>query len=207
MLLAVANVKGGQGKSTWASTLAAWLEGELLDLDPSQGDSYGWAEAAGHSTRLVWPEDLWATLEEAAADHNWHIADCPPLEGEATRGALALARVVVVPVVPSGAPEARAWGRMLGLIEEARKGPNPSLKAAALLNAVRPRLALVDDFIKLMKDFHHPSESQWFLGVAAQRVAVADAFAAGRMPFHGSGPEAQEFVAILEKIGKIVKTV
>lgn len=205
MILACANVKGGQGKSTWAANLAAHLKAPLLDLDPSQGDSHAWAEAARHPSRLVWPEEFWPVMEAAAQESTWSIADCPPLEGEATRGALGLARIALVPVTPSGSQDARAWGRMISLVEEVRQGPNPQLKVAVVLNALRPRTAWSDDFQALVREYHDPNKGQWFLGSVNQRVAVADAFAEGRMAFKGHGPEAQEFLDIFDKFDKIIK--
>ena len=54
MLMASANFKGGQGKSTWAAILATWLgdQVEILDLDFGQGDSLAWAKRAGRPARL-----------------------------------------------------------------------------------------------------------------------------------------------------------
>jgi len=38
MLASSVNFKGGQGKSLWSAVLADWLDAEILDLDPRQGD-------------------------------------------------------------------------------------------------------------------------------------------------------------------------
>lgn len=205
MILACANVKGGQGKSTWASNLAVYLSAPILDLDPSQGDAHAWAESAGHPSHLVWPEEFWPMMEGAALEPTWSIADCPPLEGEATRGALGFARIVLVPVTPTGSQDARAWGRMVSLIEEVRQGPNPRLKVAVVLNALRPRTTWSDDFLSLVRKYHDPNNGQWFLGTVHQRVAVADAFAEGKAVFTGSHPGAREFLDILDKFAKIIR--
>ena len=205
MILACANVKGGQGKSTWATNLAAYLSAPLLDLDPSQGDSHAWAETAGHPSRLVWPEEFWPVMETAASEPTWSIADCPPLEGEATRGALGFARIALVPVTPAGSQDARAWGRMVSLVEEVRQGPNPNLKVAVVLNALRPRTTWSDDFLSLVRKYHAPNKGQWFLGTVHQRVAVADAFADGKTAFAGHSPGAKEFSDIFDMFGKIIK--
>lgn len=203
MLVAVANTKGGQGKTTWSCALAGWLEAELLDLDPQQGDSISWGEMAGHPVRVVWPEESLDALEACSKDKIWHVADCPPHEGEAMRAALAYAQAVLVPVGP-GPQDARGWGRMQELLQEAKEGPNPALRVGLVLNGLRPRIALHEAVAKMLRDAHKPSEGVWFLGVAGLRQAVAEAYATGAHPFLVSGHAGEEFQEILKMFTKIV---
>ena len=180
MLISSVNFKGGQGKSLWAAILAGWLDAELLDLDPRQGDAHDWAEKAGRKSRLIWT-DYATVLRQASIDpKNWFVADCPPHEGEETRAALRYSHLVVVPVVPSGAQDARAWGRMTSALAEA-KLENPGLKVAAVLNANR-QTALAKEFLVMLKEWHQPKVGQAVLGVVPQRVALAEAFGAGEIP-------------------------
>jgi len=182
MLLSSINFKGGQGKSLWAGILADWLgpAAEILDLDPKQGDAHAWAQKAGRPSRLVWPRDLARALREAAASPDWFVVDCPPTEGEETRLALELSAMVVVPVVPAGAQDARAWGRMQDAIQDART-VNPGLKAAAILNASR-QTALAKEFVSMLQTWHAPKSGNAVLGVVPQHVALAEAFGAGQPP-------------------------
>jgi len=182
MLLSSVNFKGGQGKSLWSGILADWLgpQAEILDCDPKQGDSHAWAEKAGRPSRLVWPRDLGQILRDAAKSPEWHVVDCPPNEGDETRLALELSAMVVIPVVPAGAQDARAWGRMTDAIADAR-ALNPGLKAAAILNAAR-QTALSREFITMLEAWHAPKEGRSVLGVVPQRVALSEAFGAGAVP-------------------------
>lgn len=182
MLLSSINFKGGQGKSLWTAILAAWLgEGiEILDLDPRQGDAHAWAQKAGRPSRLIWSKDLDKALREAAKSPEWFVADCPPHEGEETRLALELSSLVLIPVVPAGSQDARAWGRMQDAIQDARV-VNPGLKVAAILNAAR-QTALSKEFASMLQAWHAPKEGRAVLGVVPQRVALAEAFGAGAAP-------------------------
>lgn len=182
MLISSINFKGGQGKSLWAAILAGWLgpKTEILDLDPKQGDAHAWAEKAHRPSRLVWSRDLVVTLHDAAVSQDWSVVDCPPHEGEETRLALELSAMVIIPVVPAGAQDARAWGRMQDAIKDA-KTLNRGLKAGAILNGTR-HTAISREFYELLKTWHAPHEGRAVLGTVPQRVALSEAFGAGSVP-------------------------
>lgn len=182
MIISSVNFKGGQGKSLWAAILAAWLgpKVEILDLDPRQGDAHAWAEKAARPSRLVWPHNLVQALREAAKSTDWYVADCPPHEGEESRLALELSAMAVVPVVPAGAQDARAWGRMQDAIKDTR-ALNPGLKAAAILNGAR-HTAISREFLELLQAWHSPRQGRAVVGAVPQHVALAEAFGAGLVP-------------------------
>lgn len=198
MLISVLNYKGGQGKSLWSAILADWADAaELLDLDPRQGDSSTWAEDAGRPARQVWAKDAPGALKAAAAENRWFVADCPPHEGVETRAALEHSHLVVIPLRPAGSQDARAWGRIQAALTEARQ-VNPGLKAAVVLNESRAT-AVARDFAEMLKEWHQPRNGQAVLGAVPLRVALAEAFAAGRVP----RDEAVE--AVLAKLSKFCK--
>jgi cellulose biosynthesis protein BcsQ len=182
MLISSINFKGGQGKSMWAAILAAWIgpKAEILDLDPKQGDAHAWAEKAHRPSRLVWPRELVTTLHDAARAELWFIADCPPHEGEETSLALEFSAMVLIPVVPGGAQDARAWGRMRDAVADARQR-NPGLKAATILNASR-HTAISREFYDLLTTWHAPKQGRAVLGTVPQHVALAEAFGVGAVP-------------------------
>jgi len=182
MIASSLNYKGGQGKSFWAAILADFLGPavELLDLDQTQGDSHVWAQKAGRPSRLVPSRDVRGTLQEAARTPTWAVVDCPPHEGEPTRLALEFSALVLVPVIPGGAPDAQAWGRITQAIEEAHI-LNPGLKAAVVLNCDR-RTQLSTSFVDMLKAWHSPHEGRALLGAVPLKVALAEAIAAGKAP-------------------------
>lgn len=202
MLISVANTKGGQGKTPWARECAGYLDAELLDLNPENGDAYAWAQLAGHPARLVYEADLAHVLQEASLAKTFFIADCPPWDGPETRMALAFSSAVLVPVSPS--PQGlRGLGRMEDLLDEAREQVNPSLKAGIVGTGKRHGVTFNAGWEQALKEVHCPKNGTHFLGFMPQRQAFLDTFATGGFTFRGSDPEAGEVRAILDKFASL----
>jgi cellulose biosynthesis protein BcsQ len=204
MLIAVANTKGGQGKTTWACALAAFLEAELLDANPENGDAEAWAKLAGHACRFVYPDRL-EDLEAAAAAKTWAVVDCPPWDGRETRAALALSHAVLVPVA-AGYQDLRGLARMAILAREAQSQANPHLKVAIIGNGRRAGVTFTDTWEKALHDHHHPKEGVHYLGSIPQRQAIVDAFGAGLPAFLAGDPAGHEAKDILTKFVGLLKT-
>ena len=193
MLISVINYKGGQGKSTWAAILADWANADLIDLDLNNGDTWAWAKKAERVCQLPRQGEAEKVLVDAAADKDrWFVADCPPHDHTETRHALQHSHLVLVPLVPGGAQDARAWGRMMDALNKART-LNPGLKAAVVLNAYR-QTAMAREFVEMLKEWHQPKAGQAVLGVLPQRVAIAEAYGAGKVPWD------EDIAAILKKL-------
>jgi len=200
-LIAVANTKGGQGKTTWSVTLAAFLKAELLDANPENGDAEAWAKIANHPCHFVYPDHL-EELETAANGKAWAVVDCPPWDGKETRAALALSRAVLVPVA-SGYQDLRGLARMVTLAREAKEKANPKLKVAILGNG-RRAVAFADIWEKALQDHHHPRHGFHYLGCIPQRQAIVDAFGAGLPAFLAGEPAAHEAQDILSNFVKLL---
>ena len=180
-LIAIANIKGGQGSSTWSAILKRHLNGLglLFDLDPNQGHAHAWATAAGVQSKILRPKDLDEDLEAAANDNLWwHIADCPSRKGKETRAALALASIIIVPIVPGDAQDLEEWARMSALLDEAWRS-NPDMEAIVLLNSVRPS-ALAPELLETLKAWHSPEDGRSFIGSVPMNTGVPESIAKGK---------------------------
>jgi chromosome partitioning protein len=145
MIVLIAGVKGGTGKSTLATNLAAHLAGRsedvlLLDVDP-QATAYRWAtrrqeqhpdapkvhtaQASGRVFDVL--RDLAGRYQHIVIDSGGHASD-------AMKSAMLGAQTVYAPLRPSQA-DLETVGELVGIIRDV-KALNPDLTARALLSMV-----------------------------------------------------------------------
>ncbi len=144
---AIANLKGGCGKSTLALNLAAGLmrrgNTALLDADP-QGTLEHWLnheKTSGMPRVVATGRELPMHISCAGDSHQYVVVDCPPALGSGyTETALEKVDILLVPVLPSP-PDLWSSVHMVEAVEQARK-VNPGLRAYFVRNQVEPKSAL-----------------------------------------------------------------
>lgn len=144
MILAVANIKGGAGKTTLATNIAvarSMTKRDVLLIDAdNQGSAADFtalrteqAGAAGYAVARLLGREVRTETEKLARKFDDIVIDVGGRDNEGLRAALIIADAVLIPMQPSSF-DVWALDRMVGLAREA-KAMNPKLRALAVLNA------------------------------------------------------------------------
>ena len=208
--IAVANLKGGAGKSTIAVNLAGELVGKkhtvvLVDAD-AQGTATYWATAG----RLPFPVEAmpfetardvkrWAP-KVLEIDADYVVIDCPPHVGGATEAAVGIADLVLIPVTASGADLA-ATLKALNLVHELRNARDDGGPACIMVpSKIDTRTALGREIGEVLEQLGER------VGPAVhQRVAFVESFGQGVWigDYEPGGPAYED----IEALGAAVKMV
>ncbi len=201
LVITIANLKGGTGKSTVALALATTLHRAghrvlIVDAD-TQGTCRQWAARAAeqgfHGPPVVSMDTraLARDLPQLVADYDLAIIDTAARLGPAARAAMVAADVVVLPVSP-GAADVWALQETLTVFEDA-KALRPDLRGVIALNrADNTTLARIAR--EAIGDLGLPVLEN---GLAA-RVAHGEAMLAGRGVLdHSPGSKASSEVEVL----------
>lgn len=180
-IIALANLKGGCGKTTLAVNLAgAFAPGSVLvDADP-QGTATAWAEGGGLPFEVVTLReggDVQAALLNTIAAQSAPvvIVDLPPMLGDATAAAFAVADLAVIPSGASGM-DLTATSRVVSLLHQAREARGDGKPAAVMVpNRVDNRTAAGAEISGALHGYGEPVAP-----VVSQRVAHVDAFGSGQ---------------------------
>lgn len=208
MIVAVVGTKGGVGKSTVALAIGAeWFRRGrsvlLVDADP-QASLLTWREIASERQREAPPVVAMgaslADLSSVAAGHEVTVIDTPPRAGSATRNALLVADLALLPCGPAPM-DAWALSGALEVLEEARR-MRPELEAAVVLTRVSRRTTLGATAREALGDCGVPVlETE--LG---NRIAYQEAPATGRgvTTYDPNGAAADEVRALVDEIEALV---
>jgi chromosome partitioning protein len=151
MIIAIANSKGGVGKSTLAVHLAAWLQKQghrvtLADCDTQQSSSEWIRESVPEikTVRLDNPDEILNDLPLLNQDADFVVADGPGSQTETSRALLLRADLAIVPCKASML-EVRALAKATEVLRQAQdiRGGKPD--AVIVLSMVGRNYRLTQD--------------------------------------------------------------
>jgi chromosome partitioning protein len=204
--IAVANQKGGTGKTTLALNLAAGLHRRastlVLDADPQASISQ-WAAMGGEHGRLpavqpVAQDDVRARIAQGTRGYRYVVIDCPPtLRTTMVGDVLNNVDVLLVPIQPSPVD---LWASMdiTAAVRNARQR-NPQLKAFAVLNQLDSRNALSRLMHEALAELEFPTLRAGLARRAAYRNAAMEGTSVYGLGHRGKAA-AHEVEALIEEL-------
>lgn len=166
MIIAIANSKGGVGKSTIAVHLAAWLHRQghrvtLADCDTQQSSSEWIREAVPEvkTVRLDNPDIILNELPLLAADTEFVIADGPGSQTETSRALLLRADLAIVPCKASML-EVRALAKATEVLRVSQDIRSGVPKAIIVLSMVGKNYRLTQDMKDAARALNLPMASK-----------------------------------------------
>ncbi len=161
-IIAVANTKGGVGKSTTAVHLAAWLHelGHrilLVDCDTQHSSSEWIQEACPELTTVVLnnPDKILDELPMLGQEFDYVIADGPGSQTETSRALLLKSDLAIVPCKASML-EVRALANATGVLRQVHGIRGTLPKALIVLSMVGKKYRLTKDMIDAAKALQLP---------------------------------------------------
>ena len=205
--IAVANQKGGTGKTTLAVNLAAGLHRRgttvLLDADP-QGSATNWARVGGADGDLppvcgLVAAEVGSAIGDAAGSYRFVVVDCPPhLQSDTLQRVVEWVDLVLIPVQPSPLD---LWASVdMAAAVVGTRVRNPRLRAYMVLNQLDSRNALSGAMHQALAEFDVPALANGLTRRAAFRSAALE----GRSVY-GLGSRGASAVRDLEAIIKEIK--
>ena len=202
--IAVANQKGGTGKTTLAVNLAAGLHRRgttvLLDADP-QGSATNWARVGGADGDLppvygLVAAEVGSAIGDAAGSYRFVVVDCPPhLQSDTLQRVVEWVDLVLIPVQPSPLD---LWASVdMAAAVVGTRVRNPRLRAYMVLNQLDSRNALSGAMHQALAEFDVPALANGLTRRAAFRSAALE----GRSVY-GLGSRGASAVRDLEAIIK-----
>ena len=202
-ILAVLNLKGGVGKTTLSTNIAACLAAQdqrvlLIDAD-SQASALDWKNAREENSFPVVgipKPTIHKDITNISKGYDWVVIDGPPHANAVAKSAIAAADVVLIPVQPSPY-DVWASREIVALIEEV-KTLKDDLKAAFVVNRKIVGTAIGRDVSKALADY----SIGMMKASICQRVGFAESAGSGKTVIETDkyGQGAREVKALVKEL-------
>jgi chromosome partitioning protein len=203
-VIGIVQVKGGAGRSTVATNLAAMLSREastaLVDCDMPQGTSMSWyalrqAQNPDDDLALATADGYKQLVDQEQRlnqSKDYIVLDAPPRIAEVTRAILMLSDLLIIPL---GASAAEVWATtdLLETIEEAKK-KRQQIDYRIMWNRYR---AYTKSAVELSAAVHDEIDAPELASRFGHRVAFSDALACGKSADEWHDPSAKAEVDAL----------
>jgi chromosome partitioning protein len=201
LTISVSNIKGGSGKTTVATSLAAWCAGRglrtgLADLDRQRG-SLSWLARRSKDQPPIRGIDMTDGMGDAPRKLDVLVVDgAAAMRGKVTRDVVEESDCLLIPVLPSILDEdgTRRFLEQISKLKTVRKGKR---RVGFIANRVRLRthaVARLDAFLAAQPypTVAHLRESSLYATVALGGLGIGDIAGRRAAPFH------EEWTPILE---------
>ncbi len=209
-IIGIVQLKGGTGRSTIATNLAAALSRKgstaIVDCDMPQGTASSWyalRESEGRAEQLTLGTasshvELLTQIQKLE-DQKYIVLDAPPRIAEMTRAILMMSDLLLIPLAPSAA-EIWATTDLLQTIEEAKE-QRPDLKARIIWNKYRGQTRSAQELSAAVKQELKTPALKSHLGYrVGYSEALARGLAADEWPDKNTKAEIQALAAEIEKL-------
>lgn len=204
--IAVANQKGGTGKTTLALNLATGLQRRgstlVLDADPQASISQ-WAamsDEPGHlpAVQAVAQDDVPARIAQGSREHHYVVIDCPPtLQTATVESVLNNVDVLLVPIQPSPVD---LWASVdIATAVRSARRRNTRLKAFVVLNQLDSRNALSRSMHEALAELEFPTLRAGLARRAAYRSAAMEGTSVYGLGHRGKAAT-REVEALIEEL-------
>lgn len=212
-VIALANLKGGVGKTTLAVNLAGALAGSgatvtLMDAD-LQGSASAWLKSGGLQVGNEYtplpesePAAPWlAHMKRKAQGVDFLLVDLPPSVGVATAASLLLCDLAIIPVGAS-IIDIRAAAQVIDLLHQARKQRDSGPAAIVVPNRIDRRTAAGREAEAALHELGEPVSAPVGLRSAYVDAATSGTWVGEYAPRSAAHDEIQHLLATVRAILK-----